>query len=125
MPLRGFVFVNWNRTFVFSNADETSERRHPTQKGLRGHLPDDRGRPSRATLVRAPGVWEPVFQNPGVTPGVNVSPRRGKFGTPGLEAKFREFMKPHEVLMDRDEPSTYLWSRTHPRLGIAGGPIPN
>jgi len=101
--------------FVFSNADETSERRHPTQKGLRGHLPDDRGRPSRATLVRAPGVWEPVFQNPGITPGVIVSPRRGKSGTRGFEAtsrqarqarqsrQSRQSMKPHEVFMDRDE----------------------
>jgi hypothetical protein len=88
---------------VFSNADETSERRHPAQKGLRGHLPDDRRRPPRATLVRAPGVWEPGFQNPGIVPGVIVSPRRGKSGTRGFEAKFRQSMKPHEVFMDRDE----------------------
>ena len=81
--------------------------------------------PGGSTLVRAAGVGEPVFQNPGITPGIIVSHHRDTSGMRGFEAKFRQSMKPHEVFMGRDEPSTYLWSRTHPRLGIAGGAIPH
>jgi hypothetical protein len=55
-----------------------------------------------ATLVRAPGFWEPVFQNPDVTLGVTV-PSQRQIRHASASTRFRKFMKPHEVFMDRDE----------------------